>query len=137
MENKEVLTTGPIQMESVVRVAYGHGKPNVHRLNTQDTDYEGGGAHQYCFNKMFKNEETGKMDFTESVTPIIRFVQTLSDGTTIEGITDEQLMICLIDRMTRLNKRFPSREGAIAITKLQEALHWREEKQEKEKIVEY
>jgi hypothetical protein len=44
---------------------------------------------------------------------------TISDGT-----TNEELLEVLIDRISFLNSKFPCRENAIAITKLDEALLW-------------
>lgn len=48
---------------------------------------------------------------------------TLNDGT-----TNEDLIRVLIDRLTYLNGKFPCRENAIAITKLDEALLWLEKR---------
>ncbi|WP_456867606.1 hypothetical protein [Galbibacter sp. BG1] len=50
----------------------------------------------------------------------------LDDGTMVPGLQSEQLLIALIDRHKKLNARFPSREGSLMITKLEEALHWSE-----------
>lgn len=44
---------------------------------------------------------------------------TLSDGT-----TNEEIIEVLIDRMNYLQSKFPCRENALAITKLDEALMW-------------
>jgi hypothetical protein len=44
----------------------------------------------------------------------------------VAGLQSEQLLIALIDRHKKLNERFPSREGALAITKMEEALQWLE-----------
>ena len=44
---------------------------------------------------------------------------TLSDGT-----TNEEILEVLIDRMNYLQSKFPCRENALAITKLDEALMW-------------
>jgi len=46
-------------------------------------------------------------------------LETLSDGT-----TNEELLAVLIDRIQYLNKKFPSRENSIVITKLEESLMW-------------
>jgi hypothetical protein len=42
----------------------------------------------------------------------------------VNGITSESLLAVLIHRTNVLNKRFPCRENALAITKLEEALMW-------------
>jgi len=40
------------------------------------------------------------------------------------GVQNEEVLEILIDRMNYLNKKFPCRENALAITKLEEALMW-------------
>jgi hypothetical protein len=44
---------------------------------------------------------------------------TVSDGT-----TNEEVIAMLIDRMQYLQKKFPCRENALVITKLEESLMW-------------
>lgn len=44
---------------------------------------------------------------------------TINDGT-----TNEEVLIMLIDRMSYLQSKFPCRENAIVITKLEESLMW-------------
>jgi len=46
-------------------------------------------------------------------------LHTMSDGT-----TNEELLAVLIDRMQFLQAKFPCRENAIVITKLEESLMW-------------
>lgn len=46
-------------------------------------------------------------------------MRTVNDGTTIEDVTE-----VLIDRMNYLQKKFPCRENAIAITNFETALLW-------------
>lgn len=46
-------------------------------------------------------------------------LETIQDGT-----TNEEVIELLIDRLNYLNGKFPCRENAIAITKLDEALMW-------------
>lgn len=48
---------------------------------------------------------------------------TLSDGT-----TNEEVLRVLIDRMGALQEKFPCRENAIVITKLEESLMWLEKR---------
>jgi hypothetical protein len=50
-------------------------------------------------------------------------LETINDGT-----TNEDLLEVLIDRMNYLQNKFPCRENAIAITKLDEALLWLEKR---------
>ena len=46
-------------------------------------------------------------------------LKTVNDGT-----TNEEVLEVLIDRTNGLYKKFPSRETALAITKMEEALLW-------------
>ncbi len=50
------------------------------------------------------------------------------DGTTLytvnDGTTNEEVLAMLIDRMHYLQAKFPCRENAIVITKLEESLMW-------------
>lgn len=46
-------------------------------------------------------------------------LRTVSDGT-----TNEEVLRVLIDRLKGLGQKFPCRQNAIAITKLEEALMW-------------
>lgn len=46
-------------------------------------------------------------------------LRTVSDGTTIE-----ELLEVLIDRLNYLQSKFPCRENAIVITKLEESVMW-------------
>ena len=46
-------------------------------------------------------------------------LKTVSDGT-----TNEELLEVLIDRLNYLQSKFPCRENALAITKLEETLMW-------------
>lgn len=87
-------------------------------------DDEYGGAHEYQFQNS-KGFNNGKAEYDDSFQRI-NFVKKESDGSMTPGIQSEQLLIALIDRHKKLNDKYPSREGALAITKMQEALHWLE-----------
>lgn len=50
-------------------------------------------------------------------------LRTVSDGT-----TNEEVLKVLIDRMNYLQSKFPCRENAIVITKLEESLMWLEKR---------
>jgi hypothetical protein len=78
-------------------------------------------GHKYIAHN-FENKENGQtIQFIEKVpkeqgsTELV----TVNDGT-----TNEELLEVLIDRMSYLQSKFPCRENAIAITKLDEALLW-------------
>ena len=92
-------------------------------LVVDDQEYRG--AHRYLFiNSLGPQNGQAKYDFESIQT--IQFVKKNNDGTMTPGIQSEQLLIALIDRHKKLNNRFPSREGSIAITKMEEALQWLE-----------
>lgn len=68
----------------------------------------------------------------EGGTPqVLQFIekQPLSEGSTEmitinDGTTNEEVLEVLLDRCQHLHNKFPSRETAIAITKMEEALMW-------------
>ena len=68
-----------------------------------------------------KNEQGQTLQFIqkEPITEGSTELKTVSDGT-----TNEELIEMLLDRMNYLQSKFPCRENAIAITKLDEALLW-------------
>lgn len=69
----------------------------------------------------FENPEGGQT---------IQFIEKVPKGDTTElitvndGTTNEELLAVLLDRMNYLQSKFPCRENALAITKLDEALLW-------------
>lgn len=89
-----------------------------------DPDYDG--AHSYQFqNALGFNSKTQKPEYEDSY-QTITFVMKRDDGTMQAGVQSEQLLAALIDRHVKLNTKFPSREGSLAITKMEEALFWLE-----------
>jgi hypothetical protein len=58
----------------------------------------------------------------------ITFYKLNEDGTSQNGTTIEAVLDVLIDRLKGLNERFSCRENALAITKLQEANMWLNER---------
>lgn len=70
----------------------------------------------------FENTEEGQLiQFIEKapISPESTELETLNDGT-----TNEELLEVLINRMQYLQGKFPCRENAIVITKLEESLMW-------------
>lgn len=73
-----------------------------------------------------------ELDSFEGGTPqVIQFIEKVpvSEGSTElktvnDGTTNEEVLEVLLDRCNGLYKKFPSRETALAITKLEEALLW-------------
>ena len=68
----------------------------------------------------FKNNTvTNEPEFQEVI-----FYRMNTDGSFENGTTLEAMLIVSIARLNDLNKRFPCRENAIAITNLEQALMW-------------
>ena len=59
---------------------------------------------------------------------IISFYEKEEDGSIHNGTTLEEMLRVSITRLQDLNSRFGSRENSIAITKMQEALMWLNER---------
>jgi hypothetical protein len=45
-------------------------------------------------------------------------------ATVFDGTTNEEVLAVLLDRLNTLNAKFPCRENALAITKIEEASMW-------------
>ena len=60
---------------------------------------------------------------------VIHFYRMALDGTKTNGVTNEEVISCLLHRLNFLNEKwmdgkFRCRENSLAITKLEEALMW-------------
>lgn len=83
--------------------------------------FEGGRPQRLQFiHKIAKDDLVGNPPIWKPVTPAL---VTVEDGT-----TNEEVLRMLIDRMYWLNAKFPCRENALAITKLEETLMWLEKR---------
>ncbi len=58
----------------------------------------------------------------------VSFYEKVEDGTDDGGTTIEEMLRVSIARLSELNSRFGCRENSVAITKMQEALMWLEER---------
>lgn len=65
-----------------------------------------GGAHDYIF-KVTTGKKNGKTEYLNEY-ETVQFVQKTDDGTIYTGAQDEQLIYILLDRIKKLNDRFPS-----------------------------
>lgn len=83
-------------------------------------------GYTYQMNEMIGFDPENDQAIYSHLQQAISFVQKHEDGTWTPGLQSEQLLIALIDRHKKLNAKFPSREGALAITKMEEALMWME-----------
>ena len=77
---------------------------------------EDGSGHDYQIPNFYK--DIGNDD------QVIHFYRLNEDGANVPGSTNEVVMRVLIDRLKKLEAKFPCRENSIAITKLEEALMW-------------
>ena len=84
-------------------------------------------GHRYELPNFEKKEESGQViQFIEKV-PTHPIGSVFNDGklkTVNDGTTNEDLLEVLIDRMQYLQNKFPCRENALVITKLEESLMW-------------
>lgn len=65
-------------------------------------------------------------DFNSEARPpqTIYFYESMEDGTEKGGTTLEEMLKVSIVRLNDLNSRFACKENSVAITKMQEALMW-------------
>jgi hypothetical protein len=81
-------------------------------------------GHKYELSGFENPKNTQSIQFIEKVPQEgTTALKTLNDGT-----TNEELLEVLINRMEYLQAKFPCRENAIAITKMQESLMWLEKR---------
>ena len=80
-------------------------------------------GHRYELNNFESTEPTQVLQFIHKDLDPVQSTPgkliTISDGT-----TNEEVLGVLIDRMQFLQSKFPCRENAIVITKLEESLMW-------------
>lgn len=80
------------------------------------------GAHKYkiinCLG--FENGQTQYSDPMESgYSQVIQFVHKADDGTITPGLQSEQLVIALLDRVKKMNERFPCEEHDLQVKALE------------------
>ncbi len=78
-------------------------------------------GHKYQLENFENKEGYQTIQFIEKRPTAADLIQltTVNDGT-----TNEELLKVLIDRLNYLQEKFPCRENAIVITKLEESLMW-------------
>lgn len=83
-------------------------------------------GHLYEVSNFEKKDEVGQtIQFIHKV-PIEETSSELK--TLVDGTTNEELLNVLINRMQYLQNKFPCRENAVVITKLEESLMWLEKR---------
>lgn len=82
-------------------------------------------GHQYELDNFEKKDAPGQIIQFIEKNPTVdqQSLYTVNDGT-----TNEEVLRVLIDRMQSLQAKFPCRENAIVITKLEESLMWLEKR---------
>jgi hypothetical protein len=94
-------------------------------------------GHHYLLENLDKQIETTESGGTAKITyQPLQFIEKVpvEHSTTNElrtvnnGTTNEEVLRVLIDRLQYLNGKFPCRENAIVITKLEESLMWLEKR---------
>lgn len=78
--------------------------------------------------KMEKNTYSLRSFKPEGPVQEVKFYKLNEDGSAEHGTTLEEMLSVCIERLKELNGRFSSRENAVAITKMQEALMWLNER---------
>lgn len=81
------------------------------------------GETRYCIET---NAQNGGQSTVDLVT--LQFVQKHEDGSVTPGLQTEQVIIALIDRVKKLNAKFPAPENDIIISSLQQALFYHEKR---------
>lgn len=78
-------------------------------------------GHLYYLDNFENKMETQAIQFIEKKPELEGYPKliTVNDGT-----TNEEVLAMMIDRMNYLQGKFPCRENAIVITKLEESLMW-------------
>lgn len=73
-------------------------------------------------------EDRGKISYHKDGIPLLESVIQFQNGPIGEnghnGVQNEDILGLLLVRTRELNKRFPCRENSLAITKMEEALMW-------------
>lgn len=72
--------------------------------------------------------ELENFEHTDAEGQVIQFIQKDELRTVANGTTNEEVLKMLIDRISFLQSKFPCRENAIVITKLEESLMWLEKR---------
>jgi hypothetical protein len=88
-------------------------------------------GHRYMLQNFEDNTGGQELQFIQKVPthPGSTELETKSDGT-----TNEEVLAVLIDRLGYLQAKFPCRENAIVITKLEESLMWLNKRTEGRKV---
>lgn len=91
-------------------------------IHAIDAVGSGGANHKYCIGGFIHRNDAGTDNETAIV---IRFQNGPIPEVGTNGVTHEALLAIVIDRLQAFQKGpFACRENALALTKLEEAMHW-------------
>lgn len=79
-----------------------------------------GGAHLYRIQNLAERDEQGNW-IESDISQALQFLNRLPDGTTVEGVIDVQVIDVLIDRLIKMNGRFPDPQNNLALSHLYSA----------------
>lgn len=83
-------------------------------------------GHKYELENFEEKDQPGQiLQFIEKVPRAEKSTELV---TVYNGTTNEEVLKVLIDRLSNLQAKFPCRENAIVITKLEECLMWLEKR---------
>jgi hypothetical protein len=85
----------------------------------------------FCMKTITKGHKYELESFEGGPSQTLQFIEKTPDSddpkrlvTVNDGTTNEEVLAMLIDRMKTLQDKFPCRENALVITKLEESLMW-------------
>ena len=97
------------------------GSQNFTRVMRMDEPGEGGACHEY---EIIESVEDGKIGKPENF-GMISFQNGPVKESGVNGCHQEDLLSIVLDRLQNFQKGdFACRENALAITKIEEAMHW-------------
>lgn len=98
-----------------------NGLNDVLRIEVLDEPGAGNACHVYGIT----SDEPRRADQPPAVTLPIRFQNGPIQEAGVNGVSNEALLAVVIDRLEGFQKgQYSCRENALALTKLQEAMHW-------------
>ncbi len=95
------------------------------RIEVMDEPGAGGASHRYVVTGMDMSINPSLAAFEDTSACIILFQNGVIDERGMNGITNEALLAIVADRLRSFAAGpYPSRENSLALTKVEEALHW-------------
>ncbi len=108
-------------VREIVRHQVGDINSKIEITAAPDTHGRGGGCHQYRVSHVREGHVMGLAN--------VKFHMGGMTGDSPNGVTDEALLCILIDRLERFQRgELGNRHNALALTKLEEALLWLQER---------